>query len=149
MITKLTFTNTVHATVTVSVWTGSAATDPNQIRDTKSIAPLDVFVCYEAEGRVLEAAEQIFVQASSLAITNATNANPIVITTAAHNLTTGDGVTIIGVGGNTNANGTWVITVLSSTTYSLNTGVGNGGYTSGGTSTPHLTVQGSGVEMVY
>lgn len=68
-------------------------------------------------------------------ITNATNANPIVITTsAAHNLVTGDSVTISGVLGNTAANGTNVATVLTATTFSIPV-AGNGAYTSGGTFT--------------
>ena len=64
---------------------------------------------------------------------------PIVITTpSAHGYTTGDIVTISGVGGNTNANGVFSITVLSSTTFSLQDQntlaniTGNGAYTSGG-----------------
>lgn len=67
-------------------------------------------------------------------ITGATNANPIVITTsAAHGLATGNRVTITGVVGNTAANTTANITVLTSTTYSLDSVAGNGAYTSGGT----------------
>lgn len=66
-------------------------------------------------------------------VTGATNANPIVITTsAAHNLSTGNRVTITGVGGNTAANTTANITVLTSTTFSLDSVAGNGAYTSGG-----------------
>lgn len=66
-------------------------------------------------------------------ISGATNATPIVITTtAAHGLATGASVTIAGVGGNTAANGTWTITVLSPTTYSLTGSVGSGAYTAGG-----------------
>lgn len=65
-------------------------------------------------------------------ITGATNANPIVITSTAHGLTTGTRVTISGVLGNTAANGTWVVTVLSADTFSIAT-TGNGAYTSGGT----------------
>src|SRR5579859_5566521 len=43
----------------------------------------------------------------SLTVTNATNANPIVITTSTnHGYSTGDVVTIASVGGNTNANTT-------------------------------------------
>ena len=74
-----------------------------------------------------------------LAITNATNASPIVCTVAD---TTGmaneDLVIIRGVGGNTAANGTWRITVINGTTFSLHTvrgslaSTGNGAYTSGG-----------------
>ena len=67
------------------------------------------------------------------AITGATNATPIVITAAGHNLTSNTRVTVAGVLGNTAANGDWQITVVDSSTFSLNTSVGNGAYTSGGT----------------
>jgi hypothetical protein len=71
---------------------------------------------------------------STVSISGATNASPIVITTSsAHGLTTNDIVTVASVGGNTNANGTWQITVLSSTTFSLIGSSGNATYTSGGT----------------
>jgi len=71
---------------------------------------------------------------TQLPVTNATNATPIVITTSpAHGLSDGDAVTIQGVLGNTNANGTFSITVLSSTTFSLDTSTGNAAYTGGGT----------------
>lgn len=69
----------------------------------------------------------------NLAVTGATNASPIVITTAAHGLATGDVVTIASVGGNTAANGTFRVTVVSSTTFQLDGSTGNGSYTSGGT----------------
>lgn len=66
-------------------------------------------------------------------ITGATNASPIVITSNGHGLVTGQRVTISGVGGNTAANGTFVVTVLTSNTFSLDGSTGNGTYTSGGT----------------
>lgn len=73
---------------------------------------------------------------SAINISAATNASPIVITTSAsHGYTTGDVVTIVGVLGNTAANGTWPITVLTGTTFSLTGSTGNGAYTSGGTVT--------------
>lgn len=66
-------------------------------------------------------------------ISGATNASPIVIsTTTSHNLASGDKVEISGVLGNTAANGAWNVTVLNSTSFSLNTSTGNGAYTSGG-----------------
>jgi len=70
-------------------------------------------------------------------ITGATNATPIVITVAgSHGLYNGQtGVVIAGVGGNTAANGTWTITRLTAATFSLNTSIGNGAYTAGGTIT--------------
>lgn len=67
------------------------------------------------------------------AVTNATNASPIVITTSSpHRFSTGNSVRISGVGGNTAANGDWTITVTSSTQFSLSGSSGNGAYTSGG-----------------
>lgn len=65
-------------------------------------------------------------------ITNATNASPIVITSASHGLTTGMKVTVSGVLGNTAANGTFTITRLTADTFSLDGSTGNAPYTSGG-----------------
>jgi hypothetical protein len=67
-------------------------------------------------------------------VTAATNASPIQITTSAANaLTTGQTVTISGVTGNTAANGTWVITAINTTNFTLTGSAGNGAYVSGGT----------------
>ncbi len=71
-------------------------------------------------------------QLNSGQVTNATNATPIVITSANHGLTTGTFVTVSGVGGNTGANITTTVTVVDANTFSLDGGVGNGAYTSGG-----------------
>lgn len=65
----------------------------------------------------------------SRTITNASNASPIVITTSiAHLFATGDRVNVSGVSGNNAANGTWSITKLSSTTFSLDGSTGSGAY---------------------
>lgn len=70
---------------------------------------------------------------SQLGITNATNANPIVITSAAaHGLNNGDQVTITGVTGNTGANGTFTIGAAAGSSLTLTGSVGNGAYVSGG-----------------
>lgn len=70
---------------------------------------------------------------SPLSITAATNANPIVITTAApHGYVTGQSVSIVGGGGNLNMNQTRVITVTGPTTFTLDGISGNGTYTGGG-----------------
>jgi len=66
------------------------------------------------------------------AITNATNATPIVVTSALHGMATGEHVRIFGVGGNTAANGDWQVTQINVNTFSLDTSVGNGAYTAGG-----------------
>lgn len=73
------------------------------------------------------------------AITNATNASPIVITTTVpHTLATGASVNVAGVLGNAAANGTWTITVLSTTSYSLNGSAGSGAYALAGTTSVNI-----------
>lgn len=63
----------------------------------------------------------------------ATNATPIQITTDGyHGLVTGQLVGISGALGNTAANGQFIVTVVNSTQFTLNSSVGNGTYTGGG-----------------
>jgi hypothetical protein len=78
----------------------------------------------------------------NLAVTGATNASPIVVTTAAHGLADGDPVSIAGVGGNTNSNGDYFakVTGFSAATFALYSDkaltlpvAGNAAYTAGGT----------------
>lgn len=65
-------------------------------------------------------------------ISGASNASPIVITTTTpHGFVNNEQIVIAGVLGNTNANGTWVITVVTTTTFSLNGSTGNAAYTGG------------------
>lgn len=47
-------------------------------------------------------------------------ADVVITTSAAHNLSTGNNITVSGSTGVTGLNATWVITVLTSTTFSLN-----------------------------
>ncbi len=66
-------------------------------------------------------------------VVNATNATPIVVTTGTpHGLSSGTNVTIAGATSNTAVNGTWAITVLSDTTFSVPT-TGNGAFSGGAT----------------
>lgn len=67
------------------------------------------------------------------AVTGASNASPIVITSAAHGLKTGNRATLAAVGGNTAANGDWTVTRITDDTFSLDTSVGIAPYTTGGT----------------
>ena len=68
-----------------------------------------------------------------VSITNASNASPIVITTATpHGYETGEETTIASVRGNTAANGKFVVTVTDATHFTIGVG-GNGSYISGGT----------------
>lgn len=66
------------------------------------------------------------------AITGATNASPIVITSAGHGLTNGARVTVAGVAGNTAANGTFIVANVTTDTFELAGSAGNGDYTTGG-----------------
>ena len=70
--------------------------------------------------------------AAAATITGATNASPIVVTSAAHGLVTGSQVTITGVTGNTAANGIWTVTVVDANRFSLNASTGSGSYSGGG-----------------
>lgn len=66
-------------------------------------------------------------------VTGATNAVPIAITTsAAHGLLTGAKVKISEVTGNTVANDTWTVTVVTSTSFTLDGSAGSGDYRGGG-----------------
>lgn len=105
-----------------------------QTRNPSGLAPINAdsnpsYFVYGQTGLVQSGACSPF-QAGT--ITAATNADPIVITSAGHGLVTGNLVTIAGVLGNTNANGTWVVTVIDDNTFSI-PATGNGSYTSGGT----------------
>ncbi|MEN9554916.1 MAG: hypothetical protein RLZZ232_1202, partial [Planctomycetota bacterium] len=77
---------------------------------------------------------QIDLQAESpaQAITGATNTSDIRITSAAHGLQTGDMVRITGVQGNSAANGTFAVTVVSANEFLLKGVRGNGDFTIGG-----------------
>jgi len=71
---------------------------------------------------------------SKAIITNASNTSPIIITTATSHGIAGQmaPVAITGVTGNTAANGNWLVTPLTATTFRLNKSNGNGAYVSGG-----------------
>jgi Tc toxin complex TcA C-terminal TcB-binding domain/Neuraminidase-like domain/Ubiquitin-activating enzyme E1 FCCH domain/Salmonella virulence plasmid 28.1kDa A protein len=69
----------------------------------------------------------------TIPITGASNASPIIITTAAPSgLQSGGVVSISGALGNTAANGTFTIQVVSPTSFSLTGSTGNGAWTNGG-----------------
>ena len=71
----------------------------------------------------------------TIAIASSTNATPIAVTTSsAHGYSTGDTVFICDHTTNTNANGTWEITVTGSTTFTLTGSTGNGVGGASGTS---------------
>jgi len=90
------------------------------------------FRVYGPSGTLMTNGTGSLTQKDTGSITGATNATPIVITSTNHKLSTGNRVTITGVQGNTAANGTFNVTVLTANTFSLDSSVGNGSYTSGG-----------------
>lgn len=71
-------------------------------------------------------------------ITGATNAAPIVITSASHGLSTGTRVRITGQQGNTAANGFWYVTSIDANSFSLDGSVGNGDWLA--SPSPNLTI---------
>lgn len=71
-------------------------------------------------------------QPATFAVSNASNTNPVTITTTgAHRLATGDRVVISGVGGNAASNGTWEVTKTGANTFTIPV-TGNGTYSGGG-----------------
>jgi hypothetical protein len=89
---------------------------------------------------------------AAFTVTNATNTSPIQITTSATNsLVTGQTVVISGILGNTAANGTFVVTRIDGTNFTLNGTTGNGTYVSGGTGngTPGWLHLQNGIYLVW
>lgn len=74
--------------------------------------------------------------ATPLAVTATNTSSPIQVTTAAHGLNTGDIATITGVTGQTGANGTFVITKVDATKFTLNNSTSVGAWISGGSVQP-------------
>jgi hypothetical protein len=72
------------------------------------------------------------VSQSNLVVAAATNTTPIAVTVNGHGCSTGDTVVLSGALGNTNANGTFEITVTSPNGFTLNGSSGNAAYISGG-----------------
>jgi hypothetical protein len=82
---------------------------------------------------------------TSKAITAASNASPIIITSAGHGYATGDRVMVEGVVGNTAANGSWTITWVDADRFSLDGSTGNGAWVSGGYATRWQQLSVSGI----
>jgi hypothetical protein len=88
---------------------------------------------YGNVSNVSPASTELDVQGATGVITDATNAVPIVVTSANHGLTNGATLKIADVQGNDAANGTWTITVVDANTFSLDGSAGNGTYRGAGT----------------
>ena len=115
---------------------GVAATLPFVVRDA-NLQPVEpdaapTWRLYGANG-VVASGTGTAASFETGSVTDATDASPIVITSASHPLSTGQRITVSGVGGNTGANGTFIVTAVSGNTFSLDGSTGTGAYTSGGT----------------
>lgn len=85
-------------------------------------------------GFISSVSDDSSVATTAPSVTNAANngSGLIRITAAGHGFSTGDVVAVYGVGGVPNANGSWTITVINSSTFDLQGSVFAGAYTSGG-----------------
>lgn len=97
-------------------------------------APLDAaaaptFRVYDGQACI---ATGTLTKLDTAAVTGLSNASPIVATSVAHGLQTGNKVNLAGATGNTAANGNWVVTRTGADTFSLNGSAGNGPWISGG-----------------
>lgn len=103
--------------------------DGDQVAGDPTVAP--TFRTYSGSG-LMSGSQGSAAKLNTGTITGATNASPIVITSVGHGLTTGTRVTITGVLGNTAANGTFTVTLINSSTFSLDGSTGNGTYSGSG-----------------
>lgn len=92
--------------------------------------PFDVFAYDNAGTLALETDNW---SQSTGSVTGATNATPVVVTSAAHGLSVGNQVGVAGMAGLTALNGiVWTVSAVTTNTFTLAASSGNGAYTSGG-----------------
>lgn len=95
------------------------------------------YAIYDADGTLQQVAGGTgsFAKRHSGSVSNATDSGGLIkiTTSAAHGLSSGAVVTLASVGGVSGANGTFKITVVDSTSYTLDGSTFSGSYTSGGT----------------
>lgn len=104
---------------------------PDLLRGCNNTYLLSQFLPYGADPTIYTAYLSVCTYPSK-PITNATNVSPIVVTSAAHGLTTGNHIAVVNVGGNGAAKGTFTVTVIDANSFSLDGSAGSGTYTRGG-----------------
>lgn len=105
----------------------------------------------DADGRVSNLSpisDKVFIHGTQRAITNATNTAPIVVTSTAHGLSTGELVYIDGIQGNKAANGLWSVVNISTNTFSLVGSAGDGEYTGSNSGSVQVTTLQDGAAAV-
>ncbi len=115
----------IHATPTANVLYVASA---NPFTNGHSIATVVFSTNF---GISFTAMDEALNLAAPQGLTDASNAQPIVITSNGHGLATGDRVRVEGVAGNLGANGIWTVTVTAQNTFSLDNSVGTGNYING------------------
>lgn len=116
--------------------------------DPRSNAVAAVNVNFSESVSGVDTADFTLTQSQAIQGTSGNGVGPITIVTGSTaGLTTGSQVTITGVAGNTAANGTFTITVVDATTFSLNGTVGNGNYAGGGQWTQSINLAAAGVTV--
>jgi len=99
------------------------------------------YVEFREMGRTTNGELSSWLNASGATISSISNTAPIVVTlNTDHMVLNGEQVKIVGATGNTAANGTWTVTWISSSIFSLNGSTGNGAYAGGATIT-HIGTQ--------
>lgn len=115
---------------------GRVQLEPDRVLLAGSLAQREIcseFPLLEKYGNLALVGGQERYQFEPIAVTLATNANPIVLTVAGHKFHTGDTGVVAGAKGNDAANGDWTFTKVDNNNISLDGSVGSGAYTEGGT----------------
>lgn len=120
----------------MTLWDGSKWTTYSFSEITYALGTLtnatlyDVFA-YQSSGAVTLDTPLAWRVSAPRQPSGVSNANPIVVTDFAHPFVNGDQVYISQVAGNLGANGTWIVSAVTTNTYTLTGSAGTGTYTSG------------------
>lgn len=119
---------TINGPNQVAVVSGSLTQPAEPVTKTKVVvnASTGTVTTYVAGAIGAYATPPNYTQQLTKAIVSSTNASPISVTVTAHGYVTGDQVFIAGHLVDTNANGSWVITVTGANTFTLYGSTGNG-----------------------
>ena len=116
--------------------------------DPRSTAVTAVNVNFSENVTGVGASDFTLTQSQAILGTSGLGVGPIsVVTGSTAGLTSGSFVTIAGVNGNLAANGTFTITVVDATTFTLNGTVGDGAYSGGGQWTQDINLVAAGVTV--